>query len=229
MGAIGVLTTGVVFFNALDALGRDGVAHEIQDACQGHPEVSGMYHYHSLTECLPDSDEGHSALMGYVFDGFGFYGVRGEEGEVLTNADLDECHGHIHEIEWEGDAVAMYHYHATYEYPYTIGCYRGTPVMGSAAQAASGGGQNGQGGNTLPQGQGQGGSDLAAAAIVLGISEQALRDALGAPPPDFAAAAATLGITEQALRDALGVPPGRREIDRFFEVISGAVPSSAFC
>ncbi len=47
--------------------------------------------------------------------------------------------------------------------------------------------------------------DLAAAAATLGVTEQALKDALGPPPPDLAAAAATLGVTEQALQDALGV------------------------
>ena len=53
--------------------------------------------------------------------------------------------------------------------------------------------------------------DLAAAAAQLGVTEKALRNALGDPrqgPPDFAAAAAQLGITEQALIAALGIPPG---------------------
>lgn len=50
------------------------------------------------------------------------------------------------------------------------------------------------------------GPDLAAAAEKLGITEEALRDALGPPPPDFAATAETLGITEEVLMDALGVP-----------------------
>ena len=70
--------------------------------------------------------------MGYAFDGFGVYGHYGENGEILTNADLDACHGHTHMIEWDGQRVEMYHYHATYEYPYTIGCYRGTPVLNRA-------------------------------------------------------------------------------------------------
>ena len=39
---------------------------------------------------------------------------------LCTNADLDICHGHSH-------GALGYHYHATIEYPYTIGCYRGTP------------------------------------------------------------------------------------------------------
>jgi hypothetical protein len=129
MGAIGVLLSGSVVFNALDAEGRDAVAHEVQDACQGHPERSGMYHYHSVTDCLSDPGTGHSALAGYALDGFGIFGHRGEHGETLTSADLDECHGHTHTITWNGQSVVMYHYHATWEYPYTVGCYRGTPIQ----------------------------------------------------------------------------------------------------
>jgi hypothetical protein len=128
MGAIGVLTTGSVFFNALDAAGKDGVAHEIQDGCQGHPEMRGTYHYHNLTSCIADAGDGHSALLGYAFDGFGFFGTRGEDGRQLTNASLDECHGHTHSIDWDSKPVVMYHYHATAEYPYTLGCFRGTAV-----------------------------------------------------------------------------------------------------
>ena len=67
-------------------------------------------------------------------------------------------------------------------------------------------GDTGRGGG--PEG-GQGAApDFAAAAEALGITEEALMDALGDPsqgPPDFAAAAATLGITEEALLEALGV------------------------
>ena len=130
-GAIGVLLTGTVLFNALDAPGRDAVAHETQDACQGHPERSGTYHYHSLTTCLPDttSSDGHSVLMGYSLDGFGIYGRHGEGGKILTSADLDECHGHTHRIEWNGKMVVMYHYHATWDFPYTVGCMRGVYKM----------------------------------------------------------------------------------------------------
>jgi hypothetical protein len=120
--------TGGVFFNALDAMGRDAVAHEILDGCGGHPERSGQYHYHDQAPCLDDPGRDHSALIGYAFDGFGIFGRRGEEGRPLRNADLDACHGHTHAIPWDGQVAAMYHYHATYEYPYTLGCYRGTPA-----------------------------------------------------------------------------------------------------
>jgi YHYH protein len=128
MGKIGVLINGGYFFNALDEKGEDAVAHEIQDTCQGHPEHHGAYHYHNVTSCLEEKGSNHSALVGYALDGFGIYGHRGETGKVLTNADLDQCHGHTHEITWNGKPIKLYHYHATWEYPYTVGCYRGTPV-----------------------------------------------------------------------------------------------------
>ncbi len=51
--------------------------------------------------------------------------------------------------------------------------------------------------------------DLAAAATALGITEEALKAALGDPsqgPPDFAAAAQALGVTEADLLAALGAP-----------------------
>lgn len=138
LGAIGVTTTGAVLFNGLDGRGEDAVAHEIQDECGGHPERTGQYHYHSISECVEgtapateDATEpaaGHAELVGWALDGFGIYGHTGEDGEVLTNADLDECHGHTHTVTWDGEEVEMYHYHATYEYPYTVGCFRGTPT-----------------------------------------------------------------------------------------------------
>jgi hypothetical protein len=127
-GTIGFLISGAALYNALDGGGNDAVAHELQDACHGHPDQSSTYHYHDITPCIPDPGTGHSTLVGYALDGFGIYGNRGENGEALTDADLDACHGHTHTITWDGVQVSMYHYHATREYPYTVGCYRGTPV-----------------------------------------------------------------------------------------------------
>jgi hypothetical protein len=127
LGPIGVLLSGSVFYNALDALGRDALAHEILDGCYGHPDQSGTYHYHAFTPCIADNATGHSALMGYARDGFGIFGVHDVDGSVLTDAALDVCHGHTHSITWDGNTVTMYHYHMTYEYPYTLGCYHGTP------------------------------------------------------------------------------------------------------
>jgi hypothetical protein len=126
-GSVGVLLSGSVLFNPLDEPGRDAVAWEIQDNCQGHPQQTGVYHYHSVSTCVDTKTlaGGHSALVGYAIDGFGIFGRKGEGGETLVSADLDECHGHTHEIEWDGRTVEMYHYHATWDFPYTVGCLRG--------------------------------------------------------------------------------------------------------
>jgi hypothetical protein len=126
-GAVGVLLTGVPLFSALDAPGRDAVAHETQDRCQGHPQMSGVYHYHNVTRCLADTRDasGHSQLVGYALDGFGIFGEYGEGGKRLQSSDLDACHGHTHTIMWDGKEVEMFHYHATLDFPYTVGCMRG--------------------------------------------------------------------------------------------------------
>ncbi|MFN3490922.1 MAG: YHYH protein [Anaerolineales bacterium] len=150
-GEVGIMLSGVVLFNAFDALGRDAQVHEVQDECDGHPQQSGVYHYHALSDCLEDTETGHSALMGYAFDGFGIYGYYDEDGAEITNEDLDECHGHVGLIEWDGQMVEMYHYHATREFPYTVGCFKGTPSVraiggqGQNQQPQQGGGQTGQG------------------------------------------------------------------------------------
>ena len=151
-GEVGISLSGVIIFSSFDAEGRDAVAHEVQDHCDGHPQESGYYHYHSLSNCIPDTSTGHSALVGYAFDGFGIYGYYGEDGKELTNADLDECHGHAHTIEWDGQTVEMYHYHATREFPYVVGCFRGAPSV-TALTAPDGGQGNGQQNGGQPQGQ----------------------------------------------------------------------------
>lgn len=128
-GTVGYMLSGGYLFNGFDAGGRDAVAWEVQDACDGHPQNTGVYHYHSLSSCAESSSEGgHSDLLGYAFDGFGIYGHFGVDGATLTNDDLDVCHGHTHSIEWDGAARSMYHYHATYEFPYSVGCYRGDAI-----------------------------------------------------------------------------------------------------
>lgn len=203
-GAIGILLSGVVLFNALDAPGRDAVAHETQDKCQGHPQATGVYHNHNVSNCVLedfDAGTGHSALVGYIVDGFGIYGMRGEDGEILGSEDLDECHGHTHTIEWNGRETEMYHYHATLDFPYTVGCMRGAydnddvmMISGPRLEMQMGAGR--------PNGR----PNLEQAAAKLGISEKALVDALGPPPPDFAAAATKLGVDERALMGAIGVP-----------------------
>lgn len=127
-GPIGVAVDGVAIFDGLDAGDRDAVAHEIQDSCGGHPQQQSMYHYHAVPLCLTQSKSHKSKLVGFALDGFPIYNGRDEDGKRLTNADLDKCHGRKSVVKLDGEKVKTYHYEATLEYPYTLGCYRGTPV-----------------------------------------------------------------------------------------------------
>ena len=128
LGPIGILSDGVVLFNALDGEGRDAAAHEVLDFCGGHPQMSGMYHHHDVPSCVLARATGSSTLVGYARDGYGIYVERDAQGNLLTNAALDACHGRTSVVAWNGKRQAVYHYDATLEYPYTVGCYHGTPV-----------------------------------------------------------------------------------------------------
>lgn len=131
MGMVGVMLNGVALYDAVDDAGRDAVAHEVQDQCNGHPQHRGQYHYHGPSPCVPNID-GKAKLVGYALDGFGIYSMRDENGRELTDKDLDACHGRTSPVMWNGKRVNMYHYVMTREYPYSIGCFMGTPVLASA-------------------------------------------------------------------------------------------------
>ena len=128
-GVVGVARNGVVIFDALDAGNRDAVAWEVQDACAGHPQSSGMYHYHSLPGCLTQSKSKKSKLVGYALDGFPIFNGRDLDGDRYTNADLDACHGTTSKVKLDGEKVRTYHYEATREFPYTVSCFRGTAAQ----------------------------------------------------------------------------------------------------
>lgn len=198
MGMVGFSLTGVSIFNAVDALGRDAPAHEIQDKCDGHPERTGEYHYHSYSPCLGDTrsgPHGTSDLLGYALDGFGIYGMY-ENGKKLTTADLDACHGRTSKVMWNGKAQKIYHYVFTEDYPYTIGCFRGKVTV-DVHKAELGG----QGGG-IPGGRGPGPGMLRKVAVKLGVPFETLRRAAGAPPPNFYRIAQRLHMSETMVRRA---------------------------
>lgn len=127
-GQIGIMKNGVSMFASLDESNRDAVAYEVQDACDGHPQQSSTYHYHEVPSCIRDAAIGSSTVVGFAYDGFPIVVERDAAGELPTNADLDQCHGRTSRIELDGRIVESYHYSATHEFPYFIGCFTGTPV-----------------------------------------------------------------------------------------------------
>ena len=130
-GPAGYSLTGSAIYHGASTLGNDAAAHEMLDRFGGHTDGTQRYHYHFPSKDLQDHinvrTSGHSALMGYMLDGFGIYGPYGENGELLASKDLDVCHGHKHPVMWDGQMINLYHYHWTYDFPYNIGAYKGTP------------------------------------------------------------------------------------------------------
>lgn len=122
MGMVGFTLTGVAFYNALDDAGRDAAAHEVQDLCDGHPQAKGQYHYHSSSPCLPNAET--NTVIGWALDGYPILGMRDAAGSLLTNADLDACHGRNENIEIDGRTYD-YGYRLTREYPYVVSCHVG--------------------------------------------------------------------------------------------------------
>jgi hypothetical protein len=142
-GEVGVMLTGVALFNGFDALHRDAAANEVQDGCQGHPQVSGEYHYHSLSSCITDVSV--NTVIGFALDGFPITGPKVATDKYLTTDDLDDCHGITSEIVLDGVKKTMYHYVMTQDFPYSVSCFRAKPVsLMLTASTQSGNSSKGQ-------------------------------------------------------------------------------------
>lgn len=97
------------------------------DDCGGHINLHQGYHYHSATGCtdIPNSDDGHAALIGYALDGYGIYTMKDAEGKEVES--LDECRGTT-------DDTRGYHYHAASPSENMfIGCLHGEIVRPAGA------------------------------------------------------------------------------------------------
>lgn len=136
-GEVGVMLTGVAIFNGFDAGGRDAGAWEVQDSCEGHPQSSGIYHYHTLSSCIKDVSE--RTVIGFALDGFPITGPKIGDGNYLTTSDLDECHGITSDIVLDGKKTTTYHYVMTQDFPYSVSCFRATAIQ-APGQHASGAG-----------------------------------------------------------------------------------------
>jgi hypothetical protein len=215
---VGLALDGVTIFGeAPGVAGRGGLP--ALDACGGHIDPSGYYHWHFGSESIQtnldeagadascDIEQALEAILGFAYDGYPIYGPE-EEGAVPP--DLDACSGHLGDTPEFG---ATYHYHLSYESPNLPGCLTGVTAVGSLTSPDN---PNA----SLPGGSGRGGMgaggpdgappDFTEAAEVLGVTLDELLAALGPPPPDLEVAAATLGVTVEELQAALPPPPQPR-------------------
>ncbi|HUI04165.1 MAG TPA: YHYH protein [Acidimicrobiales bacterium] len=131
---VGLAVNGIPIDDGFDADGNDAAAVETQDECHGHPNGPNGYHYHSLSPCLLSKKAlTHTTQVGWALDGFGIYVEYNARGQLLTDASLDACHGRTSVVKWQGKYVDIYHYDMTMEFPYTVGCFKGTPVPAADA------------------------------------------------------------------------------------------------
>ena len=116
-GAIGVLISGSVLFDAAEIVGhrattlknntsysfkvREGkiITARVIDHCNGHPTpvaAGNSYHYHGLSECVTamvDRENGPSHLIGVALDGYPIYGDKDLNGQTIAPQRLDACIG----------------------------------------------------------------------------------------------------------------------------------------
>ena len=125
--SVGITLDGIQIDGPLDSSGRDETAYQLSDLCFGRAQPGGLYHRNTLNDCSPGMTESN-ALVGYALDGFGIYSMFDANGNEITSADLDECHGMTSEVVFDGVKQVMYHYVLTRDWPYSITCFRGTPT-----------------------------------------------------------------------------------------------------
>jgi hypothetical protein len=128
LGPIGIALNGVPFFNQYAGPNNQELKGEMAtfDQFYGHPQQSGIYHYHVEPLQLTTVKSTKSGLVGFLLDGFPVYGPEEEDGSVVSNDNLDVYHGHTHPtIDYPN---GTYHYHFTTEAPYLNGNgFYGTP------------------------------------------------------------------------------------------------------
>jgi phosphatidylethanolamine-binding protein (PEBP) family uncharacterized protein len=114
-GAIAVAVNGIPIFNPLNNRGEDALAIGELDDFGGHCGRADDYHYHVAPVHL-ETTVGKGKPIAYALDGYPIYGLTEPDGSPVK--DLDWMGGHE-------DEQGRYHYHATKNYPYLNGGFRG--------------------------------------------------------------------------------------------------------
>lgn len=125
MGAIGVATNGVIFFNPFDHIFEADATWRL-DRCCGHPSPNYQYHYHKYPVCVKspwtDDGENHSPVIGFGFDGFPVYGPYEAKGELAKDSSANP----LNDFNVHRDDARGWHYHVTPgRFPHIIGGYWG--------------------------------------------------------------------------------------------------------
>ena len=125
-GAIAIAANGIPIFNPIKQDGRTDtyLAGEL-DEFGGHAGRADDYHYHIAPVHLTDRI-GAALPPAWALDGFPIFGYGDPDGSAAQG--LDRLNGH-------SLAGGPYHYHATREYPWVNGGFRGEVEMSNGAVA----------------------------------------------------------------------------------------------
>jgi len=131
--ALGVAVNGVPIYDysaqgELDPYqydpGTDTLLLGQLDNCGGHAGRGDDYHYHTKPTCMQDSmlNQGHSAILGWGYDGYPLYGDNNPDGSEIAAGSLDVCNGQL-------DGTFGYRYHTSPTPPYIFQCLVGEVDM----------------------------------------------------------------------------------------------------
>ena len=128
MQEIGIALNGVVIAGPYDSKNKIASYSRIVDLCSSHSDPHGMYHNHFTPLCMI-SDYGNKPALdilkqiGWSFDG---HQIKGLANRKTHLREIDQCNDH--------DYVGSYHYHATRNFPFFMGCYQAKPYSGNFEQ-----------------------------------------------------------------------------------------------
>ena len=142
MGARGVALDGIVLYNPLAAPGDDIEDEQYSfDYYNGHPQMVGMYHYHTTTkgplEVLeykeliqnPEPGNGEIELYGIMCDGTVILGCTELDGTAPDPDDLDAQNGHVHDLMDETGEVHFINRYHTHICPGQLTNHNFTPEL----------------------------------------------------------------------------------------------------
>ena len=135
MGCIGYIFDNIPLYAGMDATGYNPVAFECGDIFGGYPS-STDYHRHIISppilNWLVDNE---IRVVGFMIDGYPivspFLITVNSVTRVIETADLNINHGIVDTITFTINNVELtydFYYVATFDFPYTIASFYGTPV-----------------------------------------------------------------------------------------------------
>ena len=196
MQQIGIALNGVVIAGPYDSQNKIAPYNRAVDQCASHSDPQGMYHYHFAPLCMKNTANEEYVTdplmqIGWSFDG---YKIRGLADRKIHFPEMDNCNGHEHDGE--------YHYHATSDFPFFMGCYTAKPHSSNFTQKRS-----------AVNSSSSSCSGLMMDTSVLSDEshpgeETETKNDMQRKRPNFQNAVSVLNIPERHLKKALGPPPG---------------------